>query len=106
MGIRAALVAATTRPEVIDPRSAGEPPGVFSKVLSRILPELPHYRRQYAGIVVGGRKQILCRFFLPNDVQFRAWQCNFVAGNDFGAELWLIRFDLESGTYEGFDVGS
>jgi hypothetical protein len=105
-GIRAALEAATRRPEVIGRRADGTSTRDLSKPLARILPELDHYRRQYMGVVVSGRRQIICRFFLPHDPFFRLWQCEWLSGRDWGTNLWLIRFDLESRTYEGFDVGS
>jgi hypothetical protein len=73
---------------------------------SKIMRNLPNYRRQYAGLVVNGHRQVVCRFFMPETTFFRRWQCEYARGNDFGVLLWETRYDVVAHRYEGLRIGS
>ncbi len=104
----AALTDGAAEPARIDPSAVGNPgrARLDREILKSILADLLCYRRQYAGFIVDGRRQVLCRFFLPDRFLFRTWQCRYVSGVDFKAELWQVWYDPETGTYGGFDFGS
>ncbi len=107
-GIRKALSAGVQDPELLDPYSHGNSSraDLIKKVVVNIMRDLPKYRRQYAGLVVDGRRHVLCRFFMPSEIFFRRWQCDYMSGNDFFDQLWTIQYDVGTKTYEGFDFGS
>lgn len=108
-GIRRFLGAGTQNSEPLDSSSRDHwgRAAVDREVASRILRDLPKHHRQYAGLVVDGRRQVLCRFFMPDGFFDRRWQCEIVGrGVDFFERRWVIRYDMETKTYEGFDTGT
>jgi hypothetical protein len=106
-GLRAALTAGILLPQALDPyaQDNNARATVVEDIASKIVRKLPMYRRQYAGVVVDGHRQLLCRAFMPEAQLFRRWQCQYVQGNDFVELLWEIRYDVETKQYEGFAFG-
>jgi hypothetical protein len=60
--------------------------------------KLHDYKRQYAGIVEGGRKKIYANFFC-NSAKITDWKARPVAVEDGGDCFFQIKYDIEAGTF-------
>ena len=60
--------------------------------------KLRDYKRQYAGIVEGGRRKIYANFFC-NNAKITDWKMRPVAVEDGGDCFFQIKYDIEAGTF-------
>lgn len=60
--------------------------------------KLRDYKRQYAGIVEGGRRKIYANFFCDN-AKITDWKTRPVAVEDGGDCFFQIKYDIEAGTF-------
>ena len=60
--------------------------------------KLRDYKRQYAGIVEGGRRKIYANFFC-NSAKITDWKIRPVAVEDGGDCFFQIKYDIEAGTF-------
>jgi len=64
---------------------------------TRVLKQLPRYKRQYAGFLRGGRKTIYVNFFIAESAE--PWRTKVVLVCDGGTGFWGVEFDLGSQTF-------
>jgi hypothetical protein len=80
--------------------------GYELREIAKIVAHFGEYRRQYMGVVVSGRRRVLCNFFMkePEDRPFIGdrWRCDWVAVDDGGFWYWQIQFDVEDDTCTEF----
>jgi hypothetical protein len=61
--------------------------------LNSIVPVLKSYTRQYAGIVVNGRRLLVGGFFMTPE-EFPDWRRRWVTVRGGGTDFWHIKFDV------------
>jgi hypothetical protein len=108
-GIPQILERSVLKPELIDQVSVGsrDRAKLVSEMISRIINNLPSYRRQWIGLILNKRRVVLSRFLLPTkQFKFENWRCSYISGADFQHEIWEIRYDSDRGNYEGFNFGN
>lgn len=71
----------------------------------RIWQELPTYKRQYAGVVVEGEREILGVFFCASNVDFfEDWEERVVAVDDGGDCFFELRYNPATDTFHDLSV--
>ena len=66
--------------------------------IKKILAHTKHYRVQFKGVVVDGRKLIYCNFFPADSGQeFKSWKELVVLVCDGGFDFWQIYYDPKTG---------
>lgn len=80
-----------TKEEVL--RAESRIPAFLKAKAPRLTRPLARYKRQYVGLVVGGKKRVLCNFFLTSPPQ---WQRRPVVVEDGGEAFFHLEYDLES----------
>jgi len=97
-------------PSIIQPfvRESPEHAEYVKREVNQIIRKLPNYHRQYFGLIVEGKKKILCNFFPSSlgDIKepFPDWRSDYIEVNDGGSGFWRITYDLESNTCSQFGV--
>ena len=106
--LRAALEAASSNPEQLDPESATDPVRreYVSGEIVKILEHLPEYRRQYLGIRLAESQRVWVYFFPgePKDREdpYDYWLERWVMVLDGGFWYWSIQFDPSTGNFVEF----
>lgn len=68
--------------------------------IKKILKQINHYRVQYLGVYIDGKKRIWCNFFpVPEDNSedyLKFWKSEVVLVFDGGYYFWQIEYDVET----------
>lgn len=73
-----------------------------SREKERILKDIKGYRRQYVGILTGGKKELFVNFFCESFQQ--EWTKHLVIVRDGGSCFFRVNFSMEKKTFHGLLV--
>jgi len=104
--LEAELERARRDPGRVDAHAAGSASrrAFLAASIERVIAQLPHYRRQYVGLVGSdGRRRLLVNAFpgprwpLGTSFDFGRWREELVSVSDGGFWFWHAEFDADSG---------
>ncbi len=101
--VRSAMLAARTSLQAVTgPEPQYTPPSEYTiGEIRKIVENYDGYHLQYLGIVVSGKKRILCNFF-PRSEGDR-WLLEWWVVEDGGFWYWTIQYDIEGDRCLGFE---